>query len=90
MRTLGLAIVLGCSPFLSGAPRLTGGTGTIYLGSYAKRMVVIDEATARVTAQIPLATGIPWFVRRSQDATRFYIENADQEHFEVVDIATRK
>ena len=53
-------------------------------------MVVIDEATERVTAQIPLATGIPWFVRRSQDATRFYIENADQEHFEVVDIATRK
>jgi hypothetical protein len=29
-------------------------------------------------------------VRRSQDATRFYIENADQEHFEVVDLATRK
>ena len=92
MRTLGLAIVLavGCSPFLTGAAGLTGGTGTIYLGSYAKRIVVIDEATERVTSQIPLATGIPWNVHRSQDATRFYIENADQEHLEVVDIASRK
>ena len=92
MRTLGFAIVLAVSssPFLSGSPKLTGGTGTIYLGSYAKRMVVIDEATEQVTAEIPLATGIPWSVRRSQDATRFYIQNADQEHFEVVDLATRK
>jgi hypothetical protein len=92
MRTLEVAIVLAVSssPFLSGSPKLTGGTGTIYLGSYAKRMVVIDEASERVTAEIPLATGIPWSVRRSQDATRFYIQNADQEHFEVVDLATRK
>jgi hypothetical protein len=88
MRTLGFAIVLAVStsPFLSGSPaKLTGGTGTIYLGSYAKRMLVIDEATEQVTAEIPLVTGIPWSVRRSQDATRFYIQNADQEHFEVVD-----
>lgn len=92
MRTLGFAIVvaLSCAPLLSGAPKLTGGTGTIYLGSYARRIVVIDEATEQVTAEIPLATGIPWSVRRSQDATRFYIQNADQEHFEVVDLATRR
>ena len=92
MRPLGFAIVLAVcsSPFLSSAPKLTGGTGTIFVGSYAKRMVVIDEATERVTAEIPLVTGIPWSARRSQDGTRFYIQNADQEHFEVVDIATRK
>jgi hypothetical protein len=29
------------------------------VGSYAKRMIVIDEATERVTGEIPLATGIP-------------------------------
>jgi len=58
MRTLGFALVLAVSssPFLSGSPKLTGGTGTIYLGSYAKRMVVIDEATEQVTAEIPLVT----------------------------------
>ena len=92
MRTLVFAIVLAVSssPFVSGSPKPTGGTGTIYLGSYARRMVVIDEATEQVTAEIPLTTGIPWSARRSQDATRFYIQNADQEHFEVVDLATRK
>jgi hypothetical protein len=90
MRTL-LAILLAVSfsPFFSAPPKLTGGTGTIYLGSYAARMVVIDESTEKVTVDIPLATGIPWFVRLSPDATRFYIQNADQEHFEVVDLATR-
>jgi hypothetical protein len=92
MGTLGFAMVLAVSSsgFLSSSPKLTGGTGTIYLGSYTKRMVVIDEATEKVTAQIPLTTGIPWTVHRSQDATRFYIQRSDQEHFEVVDIATRK
>jgi hypothetical protein len=92
MRPLGFAVVLAVcsSSSLSSAPKLTGGTGTIYVGSYAKRMIVIDEATERVTTEIPLATGIPWSARRSQDGTRFYIQNADQEHFEVVDLATRK
>ena len=72
------------------SPKLTGGTGTIYLGSDAKRLIVIDEATEKVTAEIPLTTGIPWSVRLSFDKTRFYIQNADQEHFEIVDLATRK
>ena len=92
MRPLGLAIVLAvCSaPFLGSATKLTGGTGSIYVGSYARRMVVIDEATERVTAEIPLVTGIPWSARPSQDGTRFYIQNADLEHFEILDIATRK
>jgi hypothetical protein len=92
MKTLGLAMVLAVSgsALLGSSPKLTGGTGTIYVGSYAKRMVVIDEATEKVTTEIPLTTGIPWTAHRSQDATRLYIENADQEHLEVVDIATRK
>ncbi len=90
MKMLGCAVLVAVSvsPFASAGPKLTGGTGTIYLGSYARRMVVIDEATEKVTAEIPLATGIPWFVSLSPDATRFYIQNADQEHFEVVDLAT--
>ena len=92
MRTPWFALVLAVSGsvFVSGSPKLTGGTGAIYLGSYGKRIVVIDEATEKVAAEIPLATGIPGTVHRSQDATRLYVESADQEHFEVVDIPTRK
>jgi DNA-binding beta-propeller fold protein YncE len=70
--------------------RLTGGTGTIYLGSYARRIAVIDEATEKLTAEIPLETGIPWALRLSRDATRFYVQSADQEHFEVIDVASRR
>jgi len=70
--------------------KLAAGTGTIYLASYAKQLVAIDEATEKVVAGIPLRTGLAWTMRLSHDATRFYVESADQEHFEVIDIATRQ
>jgi len=72
------------------APKLTGGTGTIYLASYGKRLVAVDEATEKVVAEIPLQNGLAWTMRLSHDASRFYVQNADQEHFEVVDLATRQ
>ena len=71
-------------------PKITGGTGTIYLGSYARRIAVIDEATEKLTAEIPLQTGLMWAMRLSADATRFYVQSADQERFEVIDVASRK
>ena len=49
--------------------RLTAGSGTIYLGSYAKRIAIIDEATEKLTGEIPLKTGLPWSVRISSDRT---------------------
>jgi hypothetical protein len=72
------------------SPKITGGTGTIYLGSYARRIAVIDEATEKLAAEIPLQTGLMWAMRLSADATRFYVQSADQERFEVVDVASRK
>jgi hypothetical protein len=92
MRTLVFSTLLAVSvTSVSGqAPKLTGGTGTIYMGSYAKRILIIDEATEKLAGEIPLTTGLPWSVRLSLDGTRLYIENADQEHFEVVDLAARK
>lgn len=73
-----------------GPPKLAGGTGTVYLGSYAGRIAVIDEATETLSAEIPLKTGLPWAMHLSRDATRFYVQSADQEHFEVVDVASRR
>src|SRR5436190_5728067 len=90
MRRLFL-VVAACALIAAGpVPKLTCGTGTIYLGSYAKRIAVVDEATEKVTAQIPLKTGIPWAVRLSRDGTHFYVQSADQEHFEVIDVASRQ
>lgn len=86
--------MLMCAACLSAAaapaPSPRGGTGTLYLGSYSRHIVALDEATEKPTARIPLKAGIPWSVRLSTDATRLYIENADQEHIEVVDLATRE
>src|SRR5579871_4549309 len=71
-------------------PKLSAGTGTIYLASYGKRLVAIDEATERVIGETPLKTGLPWEMRVSHDATRLYVQSADQEHFEVIDAASRQ
>jgi hypothetical protein len=92
MRALVFALLVGVgvSAQQGGPLRPAAGTGTIYLGSYSRRIVVVDEATEKPAAEIPLTTGIPWSVRLSTDGTRFYILNADQEHLEVVELATRK
>src|SRR5207302_1678020 len=92
MRGLSL-IVAACSLIAAApapSPKLTAGTGSMYFGSYARRLVVVDEATEKPTTEILLKTGIPWFIRLSSDRTRFYVQNADQEHFEVVDVAARQ
>ena len=73
-----------------GPAKLTAGTGTIYLGSHAGRVAVIDEATEKLAADIQLKTGMPWAMHVSRDATRLYVQSADQEHFEVIDVASRQ
>jgi len=89
-----VALLLCACSLIAAAPppdtKLTGGTGTIYLGSYARRLAVLDEATEKLTAEIPLKTGLSWAVRLSRDRSRFFVESADQEHFEVIDVASRQ
>src|SRR5215213_1336961 len=92
MRLLSLLL---CATALAAAapppsPKLTGGTGTIYLASYGRRLVGVDEATEMQTAEIPLKVGLPWSMRPSRDGTRFFVQAADTEHFEVIDVASRQ
>ncbi len=87
------ALPIASSHITAGAPReapLSAGAGTLYLGSYARRIAILDEATEKLTAEIPLKNGLPWTMRLSADKTRFYVQNADLEHFEVADIAARQ
>ena len=84
-----LLLVAACAGIFD-EPKVTGGTGTIYLGSYSRRIVAIDEATEKLTAEIPLQTGLLWAMRLSRDGTHFYVQSADQEHFEVIDVANRR
>src|SRR5262245_33420538 len=88
-----LTILLACSLLAAAAPpdeKLTGGSGTIYLGSYGRKIAVIDEATEKLAAEIPLTTGLTWAMRLSRDRSRFFVQSADQEHFEVIDVANRR
>lgn len=64
------------------------GDGTIVVGSYSGHLTFVDEATG-TASKVPLKTGAPYVVRLSSDSARFYVQSANQERFEVVDVRTR-
>ena len=67
-----------------------GGKGTIYVGTYAKKILVIDEATMRAVDSIPVSIGIPYDMSLSYNRTHIYASDPSTEHVEVIDLATRK
>jgi hypothetical protein len=91
-RFLLLPLVLTVAALIGGpaaAQSPAAGTGTIFMGSYTGHITAVEEATERIT-KIPLQTGAPFVVRLSPDKTRFYVQSANQEHFEVVDVRRRQ
>lgn len=72
-----------------GATPFAPGHGTIWVGSYSGHLTAVDEATGTFT-KVPLKTGPPFVVRLSPDRTRFYVQSANQERFEIVDAKTRQ
>jgi hypothetical protein len=56
-------------------------SGTFYIGTYGKKIMVMDEATMRITDSMPVSIGIPVGLQLSYDRKHFY---------EIFDIATRK
>ena len=95
MRILSFAVAVASA--LSGVasaqstPELTGGTGTIYVGAFPNRILVLDEATEQVVDQITMTLdGPPGDLSLSQDATRLYMRDLTFEHIEVIDVATRR
>lgn len=71
------------------SPSPSAGTGTIFVGSYSGHLTAVDEATEKAT-KIPLKTGAPFVVRLSPNRSRFYVQSANQEKFEVVDVRSRQ
>ena len=70
--------------------RLSGGTGTLYLGSYPQQITVVDEATEQVIDTIPVRSGVPRNLTLSPDRSRFYMNDSTFEWFEVIDVARRE
>ena len=85
-----LALALLALAPLPAADLPNGGNGTLYLGGRPNRIFILDEATAKVTGEIPLKTGAPIDLTLSADRKRFYLLNIAFEDFEIVDIAQRK
>jgi hypothetical protein len=78
----------GSCAHAQGAP--SGGNGTIYYGSYDKKILVIDEATMAVRDSMRVAIGVPIGLWLSQDRRRLYVTDPSFEHIEIFDVATRK
>lgn len=66
-----------------------GGNGTIYVGTYARNILVVDEATMRIRDSIPSQIGIPT-VTLSFDRKHFFLTDPGDEKFEIIDIATKR
>jgi hypothetical protein len=67
----------------------SGGDGVMYIGTYAKSIAMVDEATGESLGRIPLQTGIPRSLTLSENRERFYVLDVSYENIEVVDIASR-
>ena len=70
-------------------PAPSGGNGTIYVGTYARNILVLDEATMRVRDTIKATVGIPELAL-SFDRKRLYVTDPGNEKLEIIDLATKK
>jgi hypothetical protein len=66
------------------------GGGTIYIGTYAKKILVLDEATLTVRDSIPVSVGIPTSMIPSFDRRHFYVRNPRGDQVEILDVAARR
>ena len=92
MRTLLLtiSIVVTSSAIAQPAPELTGGNGTIYVGAFPSRVLVVDEATEQVVDEIRMELdGPPSDILLSQDKNRLYMRDRTFEHIEIIDLQDR-
>jgi hypothetical protein len=86
------AIALACAPALGAQrkmPALNAGNGTIYVGTYAGNILILDEASEKVVGEIKLKTGIPRSMSLSEDRTKFVVLDSTLQQIEIVDIASR-
>jgi YVTN family beta-propeller protein len=82
--TLGVPAVHGqAKPAVK--PAVSAGNGTIYVGSYKQVIFVIDEATEKVTREIPVSIGIPIGLTLSDDLSRLYVRDTTYEKIEIID-----
>ncbi|MEP6495173.1 MAG: hypothetical protein ABJF01_20975, partial [bacterium] len=90
---IALAAITGgaqsAAPKQAGDPIPPGGNGTIYVGTYARNILVIDEATMQVRDTLHTSVGIPE-ISLSFDRKHLYVSDPGNEKVEILDLATKK
>jgi hypothetical protein len=90
-RALVLALTTLCASGVAAQNgRISGGNGTIYVGTYARNVLVVDENTFAIRDTIQSHVGVPIGLQFSADRSRLYVTDAGFEKVEVFDLATRK
>src|SRR2546429_9376139 len=93
MKRIALALALTVTASIAvrtaDKPKVTGGSGTLIIGSYPKQFWGVDEATEKIVGTIPFKSGIPRRTTLSRGPKRFYTIEAAMEKEENVDIASR-
>lgn len=72
------------------APAQTGKLGTLFVGAWQKRVLIIDEATRKVTGEVPLQLDVPRSIHWSEDKKKIIVYSQLECGFEIIDVATRK
>ena len=86
--TASVVAAQGLAPRQAGDPVTAGGNGTIYVGTYARNILVLDEATMRVRDTIKPTVGIPE-LSLSFDRKHLYVTDPGNEKIEIIDLATK-
>ena len=68
----------------------SGGSATMYIGTYDHAVTVIDEATMAVVDRIEATAGIPRTLQLTHDRKRIYSTSVDFEYIEIFDVASRE
>ncbi|MDB4875620.1 MAG: hypothetical protein JWM41_2066 [Gemmatimonadetes bacterium] len=89
LRTLRMTIVGLLAAVSARAQVPAGGDGTIYVGTYARNILVLDEATMRIKDSIHSQIGIP-SLSLSSDRKHFYLSDPASEKIEIIDIASKR
>jgi DNA-binding beta-propeller fold protein YncE len=87
---LGVTLTLVvATPGLRAQSIASGGSGTLYVGTYARNVLVLDEATMRVKDTIKPHVGIPE-LSLSFDRKHLYITDPGDEKLEIIDLASKR
>ncbi len=84
-----LGIAAQAPRLASADPIPSGGDGSIYVGTYARNILVLDEATMRVRDTLHTSVGIPE-ISLSFDRKHLYVTDPGDEKVEILDLATKQ